>query len=48
MAIDTDHHDEEVATLDEQEYQRRILDATSTYAALEVDAWREACAEQTA
>ena len=46
MKIDIDHHDEEPISREEPEYLRRCRDAMSAYAALEIEAWQEACAEQ--
>ena len=46
MRNDTDHHDEEISTLDDQEYQRRVHEAISSYVALEIDAWQEVSAQE--
>jgi hypothetical protein len=45
MEIYMYHQREEAITAEDPEYQRLYRDATSVYAAEEIDAWQMACAE---
>ncbi len=47
MEIDIDHRYEEPILPGDPEYLRRYRDATSAYAALEIEAWQLVCAEET-
>jgi hypothetical protein len=46
MQVDIDHYDEGPISPEDPEYLRRYRDAMSAYAALEIEAWQMACAEE--